>query len=78
MSKLLSQTCRACLFPLNANTNVPIFEEYQSNSTLSFMISETIHILVSGFFFHSFSLSLSYSLSLLFGCYCPSCARSFV
>lgn len=48
MSKELHATkCRACMFPLNAATNiVPIFKEYKSNTLLSHMIAETIHILV--------------------------------
>lgn len=48
MSKDLHATkCRACLFPLNAATNiVPIFKEYKSTTLLAHMISETIHTVV--------------------------------
>lgn len=48
MSKDLHATkCRACLFPLNAATNiVPIFKEYKSTTLLAHMISDIIHIVV--------------------------------
>lgn len=44
MSKDFSQTCRACLLPLNKDTKVPIFKRYDSDTFLSEMIATTIHI----------------------------------